>query len=122
MRRAAAKDCRQSAASAHKVRFQQQCEEKDGGGDDDDARARRHVAVVGEQESRNARKERDGDGEQMVALDVLRDIPCGGGGQHEQRVDDEKPDPLDADGDDDGEHGSKKPLREEGGDASTSSE
>ena len=39
----------------------------------------------------------------MVALDVLRDISRGGCGQHEQRVDDEKPDPLDADGDDDGE-------------------
>lgn len=58
----------------------------------------------------------------MVALDARSHIPRGGGGQHEEGVDDEDAHPLDADGDDDGEERGEGALVEEGGDAPAPSE
>ena len=96
--------------SPHKIRFQRQRHEEYAGRDDDDGGAGGHVEVVGKQEACDAGDEGGEDGDGVILLDVLRDIARGGGRQDEQGVDDQDADPLDADGNDDGEERRKRAL------------
>ena len=97
-------------------------EEEDEGGGGDDGRACRDAEVVGGKEPDDARDEGGEDGDEVVLLDAARHVARGCPRQDEERIDDENADPLDADGDDDGEQGGKRRLDAHDGDAAAAGE
>ena len=92
-------------------------EEEDEGGGGDDGRACRDAEVVGGEEPDDARNKGGEDGDEVILLDAARYVARGCPRQDEERIDDENADPLDADGDDDGEQGGKRRLDAHDGDA-----
>ena len=80
-------------------------------------RAHPRVALEVGVETDDARDEGGEDGDEVVLLDAARHVACGCPRQDEECIDDEDADPLDADGNDDGEQGGKRRLDAHDGDA-----
>ena len=102
--------------------FERKSHKIDGGADGNDGGTGGGVELISQRQTGDARKQRNQHGNKTVVFDIVGDVARGGGGQYQQGIDDENADPLNGNGNDDGEHGGENRFYLERGDASAASE